>query len=726
MKPTLRLLALFILLCSVNARAAHNSGGQLRYEYDGTKYTFHAILYSECTSAGFLDSIVMKYHDAAQTITSQIKLYKKSTEIVAMPCPGSSNKCTNPSSNMPGYMKYVYEGTIPASTLAAAGDWVFSLNECCRGMNVNLFNASGSSMYLEAGIITAIGANSNANVPTITPIYLPIGGTVVVPVQLTDPDGDSLVIQPCPAQQALFANVPYPPGYSTASPLGATGSYSINQANGTMTIKAPSMSGAFTLAFRVFEYRNGQLVGYHMREFKVASIPATGTPKYSYPFPQSPIQVAYACPGAAGSASASFIDSVSTDSVFVQVDTPALPGWNFNVTTTNGSPTGAANITWTAPAGLNPATLPHFYIKVKVWDDGCPRANTEYAILVKTQQCPTDSVWPGDANDDNVANLVDVLAVAVAFGQTGPVRPGATTAWTPQWSANWGSNYPFTTTNIKHGDCNGDGVINLGDLGAIATNFGLTHPKGTPRNKTTGAPDLYFDITNVVAAPGKTIAVPLVLGSTAASLDNVYGLSAAVGVTGVTLAAPATLAAPQSWIGNSNNTLMFNKDVNNNTIMWAFSRTDHMNAKGNGQVATLTLTIPAGTPIGSKIKLDMNDVTIVDNNGYPVPNPYNVLDAEMTVVAANIGNTHAAIQSAAVIPNPSHGSKAQLFLQLSQQEQLNITIADVTGKIMYKNTETLQQGSHYVALPATLVSGMYTIQLHTAGGTPQTLKWVNQ
>src|SRR5690606_25373166 len=138
----------------------------------------------------------------------------------------------------------------------------------------------------------------------------------------------------------------------------------------------------------------------------------------------------YACPGAAGSATLSFTDPVSSDSVYINaVDTPvAVTGWNFGISKTNGSPTGSVTVSWTAPSSLNPTTLPYFYVHLKVRDNACPRGHVAYTLLVRTQQCPTDSVWPGDANSDKIANLWDVLAVAVAYNQTGPARPGATTA----------------------------------------------------------------------------------------------------------------------------------------------------------------------------------------------------------------------------------------------------------------------------------------------------------
>ena len=722
MKQAKCLLTLFLFLFAVQAKANHNSGGELRYSFDGNKYNIRVIMYSECNSVGFQDSINLYYQSTSLGVSSQMKIAKVSTALVAMPCPGAANRCTNPSSNLPGYMKYVYEGSILATTIAAAPDWVFYVNECCRGLNINL-GASGS-MHLEATLNNVNGANNSAYVPTIAPVYMPFNSTAYIPVQLLDPDGDSLVIVPSAAKGNVSGPTPYALGYSGSMPLGTNGFYSINQSTGVMTIKTPNLVGSFTLAFTVYEYRNGVQIGSFLREFKLASLPASGTVKYSYPFPQAPIQVAYACPGAAGSASASFIDSVSTDSVYVQVDTTSLPaGWSFSITENNGSPTGSANITWTAPAGLNPATFPYFYIKLKVYDNACPRGNTEYAILVKTQQCPTDSVWPGDANSDNVANLVDVLAVAVSYGQTGPVRPGANISWTPQWAQDWANNYPFTTTNVKHGDCNGDGVINISDLGAIATNFGLTHPKGSPRHKTSGAPDLYFDVANIVAAPGTTVVVPINLGNATASLDGVYGLSASVIVDGAALSTPATLGTNTSWLGDNTNTLTFSKEVTNNTILWAYARTNHKNTSGNGTIATLTFTIPNSTPAGSKIKLDMDDVRIIDNNGQPVAMPYNVLSSEMTVVPSGISATNNVLQAASVIPNPSYNN-AQLHVQLAQKDKMQVQVADVTGKVVFTATETLQAGSHVITLPANTARGLYTIQLTTTTGAPYTLKWV--
>ncbi|MEO1451717.1 MAG: hypothetical protein AAFV07_19465, partial [Bacteroidota bacterium] len=89
---------------------------------------------------------------------------------------------------------------------------------------------------------------------------------------------------------------------------------------------------------------------------------------------------------------------------------------------------------------------------------------------------PPDSVWPGDANYDLVANNQDLLAIGVAFGLTGPPRANASLNWTGQPSVDWTDTLPGGI-NFKHADTDGNGVVNTADTVAINLNYGLTHNK---------------------------------------------------------------------------------------------------------------------------------------------------------------------------------------------------------------------------------------------------------
>src|SRR6185295_12937804 len=78
--------------------------------------------------------------------------------------------------------------------------------------------------------------------------------------------------------------------------------------------------------------------------------------------------------------------------------------------------------------------------------------NCNVGVLI-TLGC--DSVWPGDANYDGVANNLDLLPIGVAYGSTGTVRPGASNNWVGQAANDWGISLA-SGTDYKHIDCNGD------------------------------------------------------------------------------------------------------------------------------------------------------------------------------------------------------------------------------------------------------------------------------
>ena len=95
--------------------------------------------------------------------------------------------------------------------------------------------------------------------------------------------------------------------------------------------------------------------------------------------------------------------------------------------------------------------------------------------------CLISCVWPGDANNDLEANNYDILKIGLNYGLAGPNRAEISTYWTGHFAQNW-STYQLDGTNNKHGDCNGDGVINLLDIEAIYQNFAHSHYQQPDKN----------------------------------------------------------------------------------------------------------------------------------------------------------------------------------------------------------------------------------------------------
>ena len=76
------------------------------------------------------------------------------------------------------------------------------------------------------------------------------------------------------------------------------------------------------------------------------------------------------------------------------------------------------------------------------------------------------TVYPGDANNDGVVDVRDILPLGHYFGATGPVRTGGSLTWGPQSLAS-----PWTPVDAGYADCNGDGTVNANDVSGIIQNW---------------------------------------------------------------------------------------------------------------------------------------------------------------------------------------------------------------------------------------------------------------
>jgi Secretion system C-terminal sorting domain len=107
--------------------------------------------------------------------------------------------------------------------------------------------------------------------------------------------------------------------------------------------------------------------------------------------------------------------------------------------------------------------------------------------------CEEDCVWPGDANADGIANHFDLLAIGAGFDSVGPQRQPPH-RWFPLDADDW----PYIladSTNFKHLDCNGDGVINRADFTITKLNFGMTNENYVEENNYRQSDELFFTVS---------------------------------------------------------------------------------------------------------------------------------------------------------------------------------------------------------------------------------------
>jgi hypothetical protein len=97
-----------------------------------------------------------------------------------------------------------------------------------------------------------------------------------------------------------------------------------------------------------------------------------------------------------------------------------------------------------------------------------------FVDCIQPGPCLADCVWPGDANNDGIANHLDLLNLGLAHGITGSSRSWPLN-WTPHHAKDWTGEF-LSGVNLKHADVNGDAKIEMStDIDLLETHYGLIH-----------------------------------------------------------------------------------------------------------------------------------------------------------------------------------------------------------------------------------------------------------
>ncbi|MCI5058586.1 MAG: T9SS type A sorting domain-containing protein [Flavobacteriales bacterium] len=232
-----------------------------------------------------------------------------------------------------------------------------------------------------------------------------------------------------------------------------------------------------------------------------------------------------------------------------------------------------------------------------------------------------DSIFPGDANSDGVANVYDIVPIGYAFSSGGPIRINASNLWTSQSGQVWGDTLP-NGLDLMHADCNGDGSINAADTIAILQNYGLTHNKGGAINwgTTQSAVPVFLESTSSAVNPGDTVIINIKIGDIGNSATDVGATIATFDfVQGVV--EDLEFEFVSSWFGQPNNTISVQKlDLNNGQLHIGLSRTDQNTSSGSGTIGVLKAAIKSNLSAADTIfSIEISDVSVIESAMLPVP-----------------------------------------------------------------------------------------------------------
>ena len=700
------IILVLLTLFSINASASHYWGGEITYEKTGTNmYDIYLTIISDCQASPVNLPLSLNVDLVSSCTTFTFQLNQISAVDNTPVCPGVTvTNCTNPAvSNIPVTTKLnTYKAQLDLTGLTCT-EFELSYSNCCRYPTTTSTQAGNSLLEYHTILNNISGQNSAPQFTDYTAfgfeqqeVTLNFGGF--------DPDGDSLYYELIDALNYTYAS-----SFSGINPFSVNGSIDFNSQTGLMKF-TPSTFQTSVVAVKIQEFRGGVKIGEIIRERLVIIIPNNNN---IYP----------AITG---------IDSTSNDLIVVDVDSLV----EFDIYSTNYSTpdvelilesslpgatlvnTGLDRWTFTwQPDTTFVRSYPH-HITVKAQNVVCTlRGITFKNYFIKVEDPNNNApVWPGDANNDLVANNLDLLTIGQTYGNSGPVRPGATINWTGQTAPLWPQNLP-NLLNLKFSDTNGDGVINANDTLAIVQNYGLTHNKtGATGGTATADPVLYIEMPDSIEV-GETVNAPIFLGTAALPADSVYGIAFSV-LYDYNLVEPNTAIVTfnPNWMGAANSTISISKDFHSNGVVdAAVTRINQTNISGFGQIGTLSYVVPddiAGkrTVLAKTMTITLGNIHAISSNGAVITFSGS---ADSVVVYDKASAVELKLKDAIKIyPNPAVD---EVTIDAGNIIVESIIVTDITGKMITQITSEIT-GKYKIDLTH-IEKGIYFINIKTSEGT---------
>lgn len=349
--------------------------------------------------------------------------------------------------------------------------------------------------------------------------------------------------------------------------------------------------------------------------------------------------------------------------------------------------------------------------------DSTKEVKISMTIIEAEETCIDDCIWPGDTNADGVVNSKDLEAIGLYFGLQGPTRPNNSTDWfAHQAGDDW--NYPYSATNLKHVDTNGDGQINSDDVAVIEESF-AKFSRITPRIFSTHKNlDLKFDYSEyegTISYPGDFISLPISLGTATQPVTGIYSLAYSIHYN-ADLMDSSTVTFQydhDSWLTQNDAVLTLNNAPIDGDFESGLTRTGKLATSGHGIIGSF-------------------DFIIEDEIIWKSRNPYITLYMEGEI-SDGFGNTYAINgdslripiqhvakhgvlqeQDVVIFPNPASD---EITIHLNNQHQASeILIYDIQGRLC-KNITDLNSNNYHIMLPKRqFKAGLYVAKIITPTG----------
>jgi len=279
------------ILSSLTFFASHIVGGEMIYQcLGGYNYQVTLKLYRDCSSpfnAAFDNPAYIGLYDGyGNPVNNFLDIYGNPTNYTSVALPPTTIISPPPTSCYTFPANVCVEEADYTTTLylpPLSGGYTVVYQRCCRNATIqNIINPSstGSTYY---ATIPDPGSmcNNSPYFKNLPPIFLCMGSQLAVDNSAVDADGDSLYYyfcdplngadpinsQPAPPAAPPYTAVSWASPYTATNPLSASPGLTIDPKTGIIS-GTPNLLGQWVVGVCVNEYRSGQLIGIHHRDFQ--------------------------------------------------------------------------------------------------------------------------------------------------------------------------------------------------------------------------------------------------------------------------------------------------------------------------------------------------------------------------------------------------------------------------------------------------------------------------
>ena len=326
-------------------------------------------------------------------------------------------------------------------------------------------------------------------------------------------------------------------------------------------------------------------------------------------------------------------------------------------------------------------------------------------------------VWAGDANNDGIVSMSDLLPIGYCIGEVGVSRPDASVSWYGQFGDNWANPFIAQNSDLKHIDTDGNGFISSQDTMALSQFYGLTHNLTSDRSLSIKKLPLYFVQSSPVgvAQPGDLVQIDIILGKNIDPAINVSGLAFSFDYDASKVVDSLTQISfdNNSWINYASSTMAMTRKPWSGRLDAGLTRTGGDFASGYGRIGKMEVVIDdiAGFQLGAEsyLRLAVSVPAVMDADGSEYA-------AESQVINLPIGSkkiVKTLDESLLVVsPNPTSGA-VRIHLNGGYEIE-KLLVFNIMGEAI-QNT-VLVNGSDANIDFGNAASGIYIVQTITKAG----------